>query len=286
MSRGNALKHNKRRNVGLVYSMLLKCLSESLVNKDNHRGELALETMKRFFADGMPLAQELSLHRVIQENRGIDEKLARNIICKVIDEANALDWRLIDIKKSNLIKEINYTFGQDFFDKYRVDEYRAIASTHLLIQQRKQKNIFESADRARIEESIIRYMATKPVLKVEHIDPDRNAMALKLAVEAFNEEYSRSLTKDQKTIIDAYVVGAVKGDYTRFERVVESRKVEICEGLRSYLGTDDVKKDAIFKERVELVLKSVSELRKGNNEQILEDIMLYQGVLDEIRSDR
>lgn len=276
-----SLSHNKKRNCGMVYRMLLKCVSESLVERDTGRGEAALGILKKYFAEGTPLSRELALHRVILENRGVDERVARRIISEVLAEAARLDWRVLDIKKSNVIKEINYSLGKDFFDRYRIPEYRAIASTHLLIQERK-GNIVESVDRVRVEESVVRYMTTSAAPPKAPPDPERNGLALRLAVKAFNEEFS-ALPPSQKSVLDAYIVGSVKQDYTRFNRVVESQRADIESGIREYLRTEEVRKDPVFEGRLGQVLESMSRMRTDDPRQALEDIMLYGGILEEIR---
>lgn len=279
-----SLSHNKKRNCGMVYRMLLKCLSESLVERDTKKGEAALGILKKYFAEGSPLSRELALHRVILENRGVDEHVARRVIADVVKESRELDFRVLDIKKSNVIKEINYSFGQEFFDRYRIPEYRAIASIHLLIQQRKGvQNITESADRARLEESIIKYMTSTPSKPtITRPDPDRNGLALKIAVDSFNKEFA-GLDSRQKNILDAYIVGAVKQDYTRFNRLVESQRVDIESGISEYLRSDEVRSDLVFTERLQQVLKSVVEMKVDDPKQTLEDVMLYSSVLEEIR---
>ncbi len=265
----------------MVYRMLLKCLSESLVERDVRRGEAAMGILRKYFSDGTPLSRELALHRVVMESRGLEEAVARRVISEVLDEARGLDWRLLDIKKSNVIKEINYTLGQDFFDRYRIPEYRAIASVHLLVHSRR-GNISEAVDRARLEESIVRYMTARPEAPMAPPDPERNGLALRLAVEAFNREFA-GLSGPQKQLLDAYIVGTVKGDFTRFERLVESHRVDIQEGIREYLRTEEVARDDVFRERLGRVLEAVSGVTSRDPHAALEDIMLYSGVLEEIR---
>jgi hypothetical protein len=282
-----ALTHNKKRNPAIVYRQLIKCMSEAVVRRNEERAQRTMKIVRRYFSKGCPLAEELELYKAVERNRGIDEGVARRILSVVLEAAGDVDQRTSDIKKSNLIKEINYGLGKDFFDRYRVPEYRAFASVNILINsQGKKVPLNESTERAKLEESVVRYMTTAPTPSTAPvpIDQGRDDAALDQAVESFNREYA-SLDESQKALIDAYVVGEVRSDFTRFDRLMEIRLTEARAELESYLSKPECKNDAVLEERVRRVVSESSEVRSHTREEQLEEILLLQSMVKEMKSD-
>ena len=125
-------KHNKKRDTGLVYEFLVRKLSQTMVEKDTSSYQKTMDILRKYYGDGAILAEERELFDVIMNARGLSEVAARRVLGEVQRVAKSMDARKIDIKKSNLIKEINYTFGRDFFSNHRVPTYRLLASIQML----------------------------------------------------------------------------------------------------------------------------------------------------------
>ena len=125
-------KHNKKRDTGLVYEFLIRKLSHAMINKNHDATQKTLEITRRYYGDGAPLSEERELFDVIRNARGLSESAARRVLGEIQRAAKEMDVKKIDIKKSNLIKEINYSFGKNFFFDYRIPEYRLLASIQMV----------------------------------------------------------------------------------------------------------------------------------------------------------
>jgi hypothetical protein len=272
-----SMKHNKRRNVGIVYEMLVRCVSESMLDEDRGRANLAMKMLRKYFGKGQPLAGELSIHQAIMSRRGVSLPLARKIIAEAVRSVSSVDKKLCEIKKSNLIKELNYGFGRDFFDKYRIPEYRALASVHMLIQSAgAARDLTERVDRATLEESIVQFMCASP--RVESVVPDehRNSFTLKLANEEFNRTIAGDLHAEQSALLEAYGVAVMGGDRSRFRRLAEEAKSSSVAAMSRYMKTAECASDPVLLERAGKVLDSLRGLRVSVDEGCLEDLMNAQ----------
>src|SRR5271165_3205878 len=118
--------HNKKRNSGLVYEFLVRQMGAGLIDHDKKIYQESLGLIRKYFGEGTPLGAERLLFEVFRENRGVTEGAAWRVIEEVKRLAKALDHKKIEIKKSNLIKEVNHTFGRDFFSRHRIPEYRLL----------------------------------------------------------------------------------------------------------------------------------------------------------------
>lgn len=280
------MKHNKRRNVGIVYEMLVRCVSESMLEGNRPVASSAMRVLKKYFGEGQPLARELAIHRAIMSNRGVSVSLARKIIAESMREAIELDRKLCDIKKSNLIKELNYGFGQNFFDRYRIPEYRALASAHLLIQSAGQaRTLNEKVDRAALEESVVRFMCSRPQAKTITISEDRDGLALRLAIKEFQKVFGKSLLPEQGALLESFNLASMGGDRRGFKTLAERIRSEAVDSISRYLRQEDCQNDKILSERVSKVLESLKGLKVDVNEACLEDLMNAQGLRKEMEAE-
>src|SRR3990172_2102359 len=126
-------KHRRARNSGLVYEFLVRRLSKSMIDGDRGTYHKTLEVLNRYYSEGTVLSEERELFDVIKNSRCLTESAARRILTEVQKHARKMDARKIDIKKSCLIKEINYAFGKGFFAEHRIPDYRLLASIQMVI---------------------------------------------------------------------------------------------------------------------------------------------------------
>ena len=280
-------KHNKRRDSGLVYEFLVRHLSKAMVNGDRHNYQKCLEIVRKYYGDGTALAEERELFDVIKNTRGVTEQAARRILSEVQRAARALDSKKIDIKKSNLIKEINYTFGKGFFTQYRIPEYRLLASIQMMINaSQKENRLTESVQKIQLEEGLVKYMTTKGTFSesmTQKSEVDQLVMAM--VAKRFNEKYSKSLSSPQKVLLEKYIRAQVTSDEKPLNDFMleESKRINIV--LKMARDMKEFSDDGIMKERLEQAEKTFSTMRlNGANEKTVEEMMLFQRLAEEVQS--
>lgn len=280
------MKHNKRRNVGIVYEMLARCISESMLEGSRTTASSAMKVLKKYFGKDQPLAKELAIHQAVMSARGVELPLARRIIAEAMREAAELDRRLCDIKKSNLIKEINYGFGQDFFDRFRIPEYRALASVHLLIQSAGScKSLTEKIDRATLEESVVKFMCSGVERTRTVVAEGRDSVAFKIASSEFKKVYGKALLPEQVALLEAFNVASMGGERKTYRALAENARKGSIDCIGKYLRTEDCKNDPVLSERVNKVLGEISSMKISLSEGCLEDLMNAQGLCAEMAAE-
>src|SRR5579862_4386511 len=126
-------KHNKKRNAALVYEFLVRQMGHRLLEGDQPGYRDTLRIVRRYFSANTILGAERELFEAVKTTRGVPEIVARRVLGIIRDRFMRLDHRKVDIKKSNLIKEINHGYGREFFTRYRVPEYRMLASIQMFL---------------------------------------------------------------------------------------------------------------------------------------------------------
>jgi len=286
-------KHNKKRDCGLVYEFLVRQLSTAMVEKDQGKYKRTLEIVRKYYGEGTPLAEERELFDVIKNARGMSEQSARRVLGEVERHAQKLDVKKIDIKKSNLIKEINYTYGKDFFSAHRVPDYRLIASIQMVIDAaRTQNRLTETVQRIQLEEGLVRYMTTRgsfheSVAQRSGVD----ALVMAMVAKRFDEKYSKSLSVPQKQLLEKYIRYQVTNDAKPLREALVKQIDSISKMFNRARGMKEVKADeAMLNKLLEAAAgfgKDIVGFAAGtqNLDETVEHVMMYQNLAEEVESD-
>lgn len=278
------LSHNKKRNVGLVYEFLTREVSSALVAGDKPRAAKAIAIIDRHLSAGSDLYEELSLHRQVMESRGIGERLAK----RIIDELKASGIRFSadsgrrTAAKTALIHEMNRTFGQEIFDRYRIPDYTAHASVSILMSRGIDSRIDEAVDAAKVEEHLTEYLTSKPTGPVK-FDRDASLYAYKTAVGLFEKEFGKELSGPQSNLLREYVRVSLGGNPAPFQRTFERQKKELREVLRHRRADEVFKTDAEMAGRLDEAIAGLDTL-DPSSEEAVERLMLYHNLRKEIES--
>jgi hypothetical protein len=280
-------KHNKKRNVGLVYEFLVRRLSSAMVSQDKQTYGKTLEILRKYYTDGNVLSEERELFEVIRNTRGVSENAARRILKEVQKQACKIDSKKCDIKKSNLLKDINYSFGRDFFAEHRVPEYRLLASIQMVIDgSRGDAMLSESVAKIQLEEGLIQYMTTKGdySVKATATKGDIDQLVMKMVAKRFEEKYSKSLIGPQKMLLEKFIRYQVVGDAKPLVEMVMSEMKRINAALVEAKSMKEVIEDKVMGDKLEEAHSKLLAHGALPLEKQVEDVMLYQKLVEEFKT--
>jgi len=285
----NRFKHNKKRNSGLIYEFLVRKMAQAVLEKDSGTYKKSLNILKKYYSKGQPLNLERQIFEEVISTRGVDENIARGIINEVVVEAKNLNLRLVDIKKSNLIKDIHITFGKDFFSQFRLLNYKAYASTQLLINGCSNSTLKENVERVQLKEALTKFMSSKVSENKDEVCRDADAFVYKLAVKKFNERYNDTLNDRQKQFLKEYIVALsspANVNNKRVQTLLENERKTILGELNNHGLSLEIANDKKLKSKFISVKKQLAEIdySKNSSSQI-EEMMLYHKLLQELKSD-
>lgn len=192
------LKHNKKRNTAFVYEALVRELTESVVKQNKNKQNKIVSIIKEHFKADSALKEELDLYRTIYETKEIEKTLAEKIVLKVKEKHEALNKRDLFREQSALINTINKTLSNKLYRNF-VPNFKTIASVYSIFQEE-----LPIKDRVLLEEKIINQMSSSVVTKQETQQPI-DSIVYGTFVKSFNEEYSDSLSENQKELLGQYV---------------------------------------------------------------------------------
>lgn len=248
-------KHNKKRNIGIIYEQIIQFVCKSLMESNNEIAEQGLSIIKEHFKEGTQLNKEYKLFKALSDTKGVSEHLANSIIFEAKKACNHMfNNEKLEREKSSLIKKLNYTFGKGVIFEESVKKYTEYATIQTLLNEwrnpetasfdlttKYEIKLHESLSSSRQEE--------KTITDIPQVD----SITYKLMNEIFSKKYSSLLNETQNKILKLYST-------ERNEELLESfsnLKIKTEMLLENYILKCDNK---ILKEKYQKVLNNISQL--------------------------
>ena len=198
--------HNKKRNVGIIYELLLSTAARGLVESNHSWTTKSQNIIKRFFREGTELYREHRLFKALLEPEIKEGSLATKILGEAKKAARSHNLERLEREKSRLIKEINYSFGKGFYNQ-RIDNYTDYATIQTLLNDWRQWN---QADFNRVTlyenkvfDILVRPKSNKNLM--EQHDKEVDNLVVKVMTDKFNQKYGSQLSDLQQLLVKEYV---------------------------------------------------------------------------------
>lgn len=273
------LKHSKFKNTGILFELLVRQIASDTLSDNTC---YATKIIQNHFRKGSQLARELKLYQSLTKENFDSEYKASEFLNIILKERAKLNEGVLRREKYNLIKSIKDSYIIEDFFKYRVSNYREMASAYKLFE-----NVESTSPKEYVEckNTIFEAITTdKVVIKEEKVSEEYSKqpkevrlLAYKFLVDSFNSKYS-GLSESQKLILKNYINNIDNSNTLR--KFVVSEVAKLRRELKSIKISDKVTKIKL-NETVNLI----SELTKHkviNENQILA-LLRYHQLLQELR---
>ena len=245
-----ALKHNKKRNVGLMYEFLARYLAKSILENNDLNIKKAKEIAKKHFNGTNNISKELKLFNTLFEaNYPGNRNVAIVLIEKVKSSILNIPQKDIDEEKHLFLKDVNSLMCESFFNS-EVKNYKTYATIQVLLNHWRSKELFESlSEEAELQEKLIEHI-TSPAVEDssktinEIVNSDVNGLVVKLMAEKINKKFSSVLCEEQRKIIQSYAIN----DFSTLNNLLESVKNQSLKLIEeASLQKDTYQQDVIDK---------------------------------------
>lgn len=273
------LKHSKFKNTGILFELLVRQIAADTLGGKN---SLALEIIKFHFKKGTELTKELNFYQTLQKETFDTQYKAQEFVNIILEQRRNLNESLLRRQKYNLIKSIKESYKIDDFFKYRVNNYKELASTYKLFEYKQENSPKEWVDcKNTIFESII---TKKEQLIEEKINEEYTTqpkevrlLAYKFLVDSFNSKYT-TLSESQKKVLRNYINNVDNSNNLR--KFVLSEVKKLKSEFAKVKVTDKVASIKV-NETVNLI-DNISNSKVINENQIL-SLLRYHELLQELR---
>lgn len=273
------LKHSKFKNTGILFELLVRQIaSDTLSDKTCY----ATQIIKKHFKRGSQLATELKLYQALTKENFDSQYKAQEFLNIVLKERAKLNESNLRREKYNLIKSIKDSYVIEDFFKYRVNNYKELASAYKLFEHTESNSPKEYVE---CKNTIFEAITTEKVVIKEEVSnkeyskqpKEVRLLAYKFLVDSFNSKYS-SLSESQQLILKNYIENIDNSGKLR--KFVVSEVARLKRELKSIKINDKVTQIKL-NETINLI-RELTKHKVVNENQILA-LLRYNQLLEELR---
>jgi hypothetical protein len=221
----NKLRHSKFKNTGVLFELLVRQIASDTLNEKNSP---ALSIIKKHFKNGSELSKELKLYQYLVKENFDNSYKAQEFLNIVLSERKKLNEGVLKREKYNLIKTINERFNTNDFFKYRVSNYKSLASIYKLFENKEGTSPKEWVECKNVVlENVTKKPKTEKAVNNQYVNESKDVrlLAYKFLVDKFNEKY-KGLTTEQKSVLRNYINNVDNSDNLKRFILRESEKLK------------------------------------------------------------
>ena len=224
--------HNKKRNVGIIYELLLRSISSSLVDNETHLAEKALKIIENRFDKSSAVYREFRLFNALVKSTVSDSAVAAAILTEAKQAARRMSPSALNREKSLLIRDINYTLGERFYHR-RVPNYTFYATVQTLLNEWRNNDTSNLAHVVEYEGKVVEWLLSQKNELIEE-SPDNNVddLVISIMTKKINDKYKNKLNENQKDILRQYTFSMQKDEGASIKKILKEMKTAVLENLK------------------------------------------------------
>ena len=271
-------KHNKKRNTAFLYEVIIREITNAVLQKNEEQKKFLVKVCKSFFSSGKVLKKELDLYRAVHESHEVSSDIAQRILNEAKFQYESLDKKAIFNEQTKLINILNKISNGTMFNTF-VSDYKNLATISQIFN-----NSVAVKEKVLLETAIINKMTSSP----EDAEKDKlatlDSLTYKLFVKKFNEQYSNALFAEQKELLTKYAMSFADGG-TEFKLYLNEEIERIKTSLKTSLQEKQFAEDRFLKDKTNIVLERVENYKqKSIDNSLIEEVMKIQSLIKEIES--
>lgn len=205
----STISHNKKRNVGVIYELLLRAVSAYLVEGNKIKAQTALDIVSKCFSRDSELFKEFRLFNALAKTRITDSASIAVIITESKAATRRIDYQKLDREKSLLIRDINHRLNDSLFYHRRIGNYRDLATIQTALNEWALGDRSDFSKTLMIETKIVEILKSDPIVE-QNVNEQKvvkvDSLVVKILNEKFNKKYAGALSEDQRELIRDYVI--------------------------------------------------------------------------------
>jgi hypothetical protein len=272
-------KHNKKRNTAFLYEALIREMTKAVVSRDSATKQSVVCLLKEFFAPGSVLSKELALYQALSDTDELDPITAEKLVYQVREAHSSLNKQDIYNTQSRLIKKINTQLSTSVYNNF-MPNYKSMATVSQLFGiDNSTRDIKKGVI---LEGQVVANLTHKQsALDTKTMKPIDN-LVFSTFVSKFNHTYSESLLREQKELLNRYILSF--SDNGLDVKIYLNEEIQrLQKALETALDTTEVNSDANMQESVKSVLSMIEGFKDTPvDRELVEKVLKIQNVVHEI----
>lgn len=254
------INHNKKRNVGIVYELLLRAVSSYLVEGNKDKAQIALDIISTRFSKNTELFKEFRLFNALAKTRVTDSAISAVILTETKSAARRINHSSLDKEKSLLIRDINHRLNDEGFFHRRIANYRDLATIQTALNEWYLGDRSDLSKTVIVETKLVEMLKRPEEIMQDEVHSDSNVdpLVVKILSEKFNKKYAGTLTEDQRGLIRDYVMMRTS-DGPGDQMVQRAQKIKE-ESIKSLDLIEKTEQNQIIQENIKGIRARVTSL--------------------------
>lgn len=274
-------RHNKKRNTAFLYEALLKEVTKAIISGDKETKRTAISILKESFAPKTILSEELELYKTLLETKEVDNLVAEKIVFQVRQARNDISESDIVEAQNRLISRVNKELSSGVYSNF-VPNYKNLATVSQLFSTDEGNASIKSG--VLLEQKIVTSMMeginTPEVPKMKPIDN----LVFKSFVSKYNKEYSSGILKEQKELLNRYIL-SFSDNGVDISIYLNEELGRLHAALSASLKTEEIKTDTTMLESTNKVISMIDGFRETPiDKNLVEDVLKIQNLVNEIQA--
>lgn len=200
------IKHSKYKNTGILFELLTRQITSETIKGETPK---AINVLKKFFNKNTQLLKEYQIYNTLLNQKYKDSNKATIFLETCLDAHKEINKSILRREKFNLVKEIKRVYNSEDFFNAKIDNYKILASTYVLLENQANPIALTNSKVAIVEHITGNTIPNKPKTEMvmeeyEKFDQSTRLLTYKILLEKFNEKYT-DLSDNQKTLLKEYV---------------------------------------------------------------------------------
>ena len=268
------IKHNKKRNTGFLYEVLVRELTKSIIGNDLQKKKIILSVIKEHFGKNRVLSRELELYKALDKLEENDPIVAEKILFEAKQEYKSINKQKIFNEQSTLIKLINKNLSKSVFTNF-VPNYKNLATIAQIFN-----NEVPLKKRVLLEQSLIK--GPDIIEEKKEIVPIDD-LVYKTFVRKFNDKYGKELLEEQKELLNKYI-SSFADNGLGLKIYLNEEIGRLRQIIEESLQTSEMREDSNMLESTKKVLAIIGDFKeKQVDADTLEKVLKIQNLVSEIQ---
>lgn len=267
------IKHNKIKNTGVIYQVLVKKMIDQTIN---HQKPIAHQIFNKFFNKQKEMGKQLEIYNILTETRYENQQKANILFEESLQQRKKINQSQLQKQKYLCIKQLKSNYDLKSLFNTKIQNYKIYAGIYKVFESLK-KQQYNPLNIVQAKYRIIQFML-KP-MRQQVVDQDLQLFkkqskavkekALQVFIQKFNQKYSVLNTK-QKQILKKYAYSV--SDTTQLNEYIDTQ----LDSLKQLVSTKSLNDQ--LKNKVSVIIENIDKVKSLKNieDKVYTLMSLYQ----------
>jgi len=270
------MKHNKKRNTAFIFEALIRELTKSVIDKDDHKKRTIMTLIREHFKGNTTLAKDLEIYKSILYTKNVDKNTAQRIIFESRMQKKGINHKQLFEEQSAIINKINKNVSSEVFSNF-IPNYKDLATVFQIFNPR-----VKTRQRVLLENQMVSGMISQEEKDRDLLKPIDN-LTYKTFVKKFNEKYSGQLLEEQKLLLSRYI-GSFSDNGVEMKIFLNEEIPRLRRAVTESLNSREIKSDVEMFEKTKKVLEILESTSKRTlDNKFIHEILKIQNLVKELQ---